>query len=471
MRFVLMVSLCVVFVAGCAVGPDYKRPAVETPAKWRLEEPNAKDLANTAWWGQFNDPVLSDLIGEALRQNRDLAIATARIDEFMGRYNVARADLFPQVGSGTSVIRKGLTKRAIPDTPDSAAMPYSDYQTVLNGSWELDLWGRIRRTTEAARADLLGMEEARRGVVMTLVSSVAGAYTDLRHLDRQLDIAKRTAGTREESFKLFTLRFERGLISELELRQIESEYRSALATIPGLEKQIVQQENALSVLLGRNPGIIARGVSLENMDLPAVPAGLPSELIGKRPDIRQAEDELIAANARIGAAKALYFPTISLTGMYGVESAELSLLFSGPSRAWNYGASATLPIFNAGKIAGQVKTSEAVQQQALFRYQKAIQNGFREVEDALIDQNKSREQSAIQKQQVDALKSYAKLARIRYENGYTSYLEVLDASRSLFTAELLYAQTQGNLFRALVNLYKAMGGGWDVEAEKQIKNR
>ena len=252
----------------------------------------------------------------------------------------------------------------------------------------------------------------------------------------------------------------------MELKQVESEYRQALAAIPSLQKQTAQQENALSILLGRNPGPIIRGKQLDEMVLPAVPAGLPSQLLERRPDIRQAEEDLASANALIGAAKALYFPTVSLTGSYGVESMELARLFTGPAKTWSYGASFVLPIFNAGKIAGQVKAAEAVQQQRFLRYQQAVQNAFREVDDALIDQNKTREQLDIQKQQVEALRGYAGLAKLRYENGYTSYLEVLDAERSLFNAELNYTQTKGDLFNALVNLYKSMGGGWIAEAEK-----
>jgi multidrug efflux system outer membrane protein len=331
------------------------------------------------------------------------------------------------------------------------------------------MWGRVRRLTEAARADLLSTEEGRRGVVLTVATSVANAYADLCHLDKQLEIAKRTAKSREDSFEIFTLRYDRGLISELELRQVESEYRLALATIPLIEKFIGQQENALCVLLGRNPGPIPRGKRLDNLTLPAVPEGLPSQLLERRPDLRQAEQNLIAANARIGVAKAAYFPTILLTGTYGVESVQLSQLFSGPSKMWSYGPAITMPIFTAGAIAGQVQAAEAVREQHLVRYQQVIQQAFREVDDALIDQRKSREQLSVQKQQVEALQSYASLASLRYENGYTSYLEVLDAERSLFNAELAYTQTQDTLFRALVNLYKSMGGGWVVRADKMTE--
>ena len=466
MHRLMTFSFCMLLLAGCAVGPDYRRPMVDTPASWRIEEREAKDVANTAWWQQFDDPVLNDLILIVLRENKDVKIAAGRVEEFMGRYGVTRAAFFPQMTASGSALRQGFSDITNPLPSPTLDNPGSFYQTFLNASWQVDLWGQLRRATEAARADLLSTDEARRGVILTVVTSVAIAYTDLLDLDKQLEIAERTAKARENSFNLFTLRFGRGLISELELRQSESEYLSARATIPFLQKLIVQQEDALSVLLGRNPGPIPRGKQIDDLVLPAVPAELPSNLLEKRPDIRQAEQDLIAANARIGVAKALYFPSIFLTGSYGVASRDLSLLFTAPAKAWTYAVPATMPIFTGGAIAGQVKVAESVQQETLFRYQKAIQQAFREVDDALIDQSKSREQLGVQRDQVEALRIYARLAELRYDNGYTSYLEVLDAQRSLFQGELLYAQTQGTLFRALVNLYKSMGGGWVTEADK-----
>lgn len=458
----------VLIISSCTLGPDYRRPAMDVPSSWRFEEKEAQDWANTAWWGQFDDPVLNELIATALKENLDLKIAALRVEEFMGRYGFSRAALFPQADATGMFQRKSLTQYTNPPRSSTTDNPYYDFQALLTANWEIDIWGRLRRATEAARADLLSTEEGRRGVLMTVVTAVAIAYIDLRDLDKQLEIAERTSKSREDSFKLFNLRFERGLISQLELRQIESEVQSALATVSLLQKLIFQQENALSLLIGHHPGRIPRGKILDHLVLPAVPAGVPSQLLERRPDIRQAEQNLIAANARIGAAKALYFPSISLTGFFGLESTELSSLFSGPARTWNYTAQISMPVFNAGVIAGTIKATEALQQQALVRYQQAVQTAFREVEDALIDQAKSREQLARQKKQVEALQSYLGLARVRYENGYTSYLEVLDAERGLFSAELSYTQTQGVLFRALVNLYKSMGGGWLVEADKLV---
>ena len=465
-----MSKLCVflaaaVALSGCfLVGPNYRRPPIDTPGSWRFEETEARDTANTMWWKEFHDPVLDELVEAALKENKDIRIAGARIEEFLGRYRTTRAALFPQVGGGALAAKRDISRYVTPSWPPGTANPYWDYQTFLNASWQIDMWGQLRRATEAARADLLATDEFRRVVVLTVVTVVASAYTDLRDLDKQLEIARATVESRAHSLELFRLRFGRGLISEVDLRQAESEYEAAVATIPALEKQIAFQEDTLSFLVGRNPSAIPRGNSLDGLHLPEVPEGLPSQLLERRPDIRLAEENLIAANARIGVAKAAYFPTISLTGVYGLESNDLSNLFSGPARMWNFVGSLAGPIFTAGAIAGQVKTAESIQQESLFRYQQVIQEAFREVEDALIDQRKSREELQAQRQQVDALQRYADLARVRYENGYTSYLEVLDAERSLFTAQLLLTETQGNLFRALVNLYKAMGGGWVVQA-------
>ncbi len=467
MRKIQLFFLLALTLTGCMVGPNYKRPEVDTPPAWLVEYKEAKDTANTTWWNQFNDPVLNDLVVTALRENYDLRVATARVEEFYGLYGATRADLFPQIGYDGSASRvQATTKGPIPITP-GVSSKYSLYQAELNASWEIDLWGKIRRATEAAKADLLAAEDARSGVILSLVTSVATAYIDLRSLDQQLEIAQQTAKSREESVRLFELRFKGGNISEMELSQVRSEYYVALAAIPDLEKRIRQQENFISILLGKNPGPITRGKIIDEIALPAVPAGLPSDLLARRPDIRQAEQALIAANARIGVAKAQYFPSISLTGFFGSVSTDLSDLFTGPAKAWSYAGSLAGPIFTAGKIKGTVKAAQAVQQEALFGYEQAIQNGFREFEDALIDQDRTRVQLDAQAKQVEALATYAKLARIRYDEGYTSYIEVLDAERSLFNGQLSYAQTQDTLLRAFVNLYKAMGGGWVVEADKQ----
>jgi multidrug efflux system outer membrane protein len=466
MRRLVFVSVLVLALGGCAVGPNYVRPTVDTPPSWRMTDAEAKDLANTSWWGQFNDPVLDNLVRVALQENLDLQIAAARIDEFAGRYGFVRADLFPQVGGNAAAGRQRFTEETGNTNPPGTNFTLSNYSATLGATWELDVWGRIRRATEAARADLVGSEEGRRAVILSLVGSVAGSYVNLRDLDRQLEIAKETAKSRGDSLELFKLRFEGGFTSEVEYVQVKSQYEETMATIPAIEKAITQQENALSVLLGRNPGPIPRGKTIDQLALPSVPAGLPSDLLARRPDILQTEQTLIAANARIGVAKAAYYPAIGLTGFLGSASTDLSNLFTGPARVWSYSAPVSLPIFTAGKIAGDVQAAEAIQRQALAGYRKAIQTAFREVDDSLVDQARTREQLAAQANQVQALQKYVELSQLRFDNGYASYLEVLDAERSLFNVQLSYTQNQGVLFQAMINLYKAMGGGWVTEADK-----
>jgi len=465
MRKVLLFFLLVLILCGCTIGPNYTKPAIEMPSSWRFEEKEVRQIGNIAWWEQFGDPVLNDLIQVALVENKDIMIATARVEEFNGQYETTRAALFPQASASAIAGRSRVTENSPTPLTPATLNPADNYSPLLSASWEIDLWGRLRRATEASRADLLSAEEARRGVILTLVTSVASAYVNLRDLDMQLDIARRTAQSRKESYDLFQLRFQGGLITELELSQVKSEYEQALSVIPILEKAIAQQENALSILLGRNPDSIPRGKNINDLVLPPVPAGLPSELLVNRPDIRQAEQALIAANARIGVARSFYFPTISLTGMFGFASTDLSTLFQGPSRVWSWAVPVNMPIFTGGAIGGQVKSAEARQRQALFLYQQSIQTAFREVDDALIDQKRSREELDIQNRQVESLSTYAYFARLRFDNGYTSYIEVLDAERSLFGAELARAQTKGVLFQAMVTLYKAMGGGWIIDAD------
>ncbi len=456
----------VLSLTACTVGPDYVRPEVDTPQTFRFEEKEAKDLANTAWWKQFRDPVLDALIDEGLRNSKDLRIAAARVEEFAGRLTTTRSQFYPQIGYGGGGARERFSESLGTSLPPGVSNPQTTYSAVITASWEIDLFGRIRRLSEAAQAQLMATEEARRGIVLSLVSSVATGYIALRDLDKQLEIAKRTAKTRKEALDLFELRFKGGVVSLVEVAQIRSEYEAAVAAIPAIERAIALTENALSILVGRNPGPIVRGKTIDELHEVAVPAGIPSDLLVRRPDIRQAEQNLIAANANIGAARALYYPTISLTGLFGYASSDLDNLFNGAAKQWSYGGSIIGPIFTFGLVEGLVAASEAQQRQLLADYERTIQNAFREVDDALIDNSKSRERLAAQGRQVVALRDYARLARMRFEGGVTSYLEVLDAERSLFNTELQYTQTQGELFNALVNIYKSMGGGWVNEADK-----
>jgi multidrug efflux system outer membrane protein len=459
--------LCVaipVLLEGCMLGPNYERPVVEAPSMWRFEDSQARDVANTAWWEQLQDEVLNELIRTALAENKDVRIAAARVEEFYGRLGVARSQLFPQVGAEAIGSRQRASERTA--TGPLSNNPFNTVQVDVFASWELDIFGRLRRLNEAARADLLATEEGRRATILGLVASVATAYVNLRDLDEQVEVSRRTVRSRYETLQLFDLRYKGGVVSELEHAQARSEYEQAAATISALERSVAQQENALAVLLGRNPGPLPRGRPIGELTIPAVPSGLPSELLDRRPDVRQAEQNLIAANANIGAAKALYFPRISLTGLFGTASTSLSGLWGGVARAWSFAGSVSAPIFTAGGVSGQIRAAEAQEKQALYAYQRAIQFAFQEVEDALVGIEKTRDQLAAQARQISALRTYARLARLRYEGGYASYLEVLDAERSLFTAELQYTQTQGDTFLRSINLYKAIGGGWVVEADK-----
>jgi len=453
-------------LAGCMMGPDYKRPDVDTPQAYRVEVKSAADLINSAWWEQFEDPVLNELIKTALAENKDVRIAASRVEEFLGRYGVTRSQLFPQVATQFGAGSQRISTVTQPAVASTQSNTFDSFSLDLGMSWEIDLWGKLRRATEAARAELLATEQARQTVILSLTSGVATSYVTLIDLDRQLAIAKSTADSRGEFFRIIKLRFEGGVVSEVELNQARSDYEFALSTVPVIEKQIAQQENALSVLLGRNPGPIARDRTLDKLVLPQVPADLPSSLLERRPDIRQSEQLMVAANARIGVAKAQFFPTISLTAILGTASSALGNLFKGASQTWSYGGTVTQPIFTGGNLISQLRVAESQQKTALLQYQKSIQTAFQEVNDSLIDQTKTREQLAAQARQVDSLRNYARLARLRYDNGFTSYLEVTDAETKLFNAELQYAQSQGQLFFALINVYKSMGGGWVVEADR-----
>jgi outer membrane protein, multidrug efflux system len=469
MRSKAIILLAAVALTGCMMGPNYKRPNVDVPQTWRFEDKEAKDVANTTWWEQFNDPVLNDLIQDALKENKDLKVAAARIEQFVGQMETTRAPLFPQIGAGGFAGRQRVSEvygATQLENVRTAHPTFNDFQIFLNASWEIDLWGKVRRATEAARANILSTEEARRSVILTLATSVASSYVNLLDLDKQLEVTRMTAKSYKEAYELFKLRFEHGIVSELEVSQTKSQYEQAMSNIPFFEKTIAQQENALCVLLGRNPGPIPRGKTIDQLNLPAVPAGLPSDLLAKRPDILQAEQDLVAANANVGAAKAQYFPSISLTGLFGFASSDLGKLFYGPAKIWSFGAPIAAPIFTGGAISGQVKSAEAVQQQALFRYLQIIQTAFQEVDDALVDQQRTREQLTSLARQIDSLRDYVRLGRLRYDEGYTSYLEVLYAENLLYNAELTATDVQGTLFRALVNCYKATGGGWVVIADK-----
>lgn len=449
-------------LAGCTLGPDYRRPEVPAPAAWRDGQASADpaSLADLAWWELFEDEELRGLLQAALEANKDLGIAVTRVDQARAQLGASRAAQFPQVDAGASATANRFSDTVPPRNQGGTTDLYS---TAIDMAFELDIWGRLRRASEAARADLLGTEEARHAVVMTLVSDVATVYLRLRQLDLELETTRRSAESRRGSLHLVRDRFEAGLTTALDLRQAEAELASTAAQVPDLERQIAQTENQLSILLGRSPGPIGRGRPLTGQTSPpAVPAGLPALLLERRPDIRQVEQALVAANARIGVAKAAFFPQIFLTGFFGVESAALSDLFTGPSRIWQFGPTVTLPIFNAGRNRANLQLTEARQQEALLRYEQAIQQAFREVEDALVAHRKARAGLAEQREAVHASREALGIAELRYTSGLTTYLNVLDAQRTLLAAEIAESRTLLAQLVAVVQLYRALGGGWDA---------
>lgn len=470
MQALALALLTVFALGGCAMGPDYKRAPIVTPTEWRSPTEGAGSLADLGWWQLFQDPVLQELIRAALKENTDLRFAVARVAEARAQLGITRAAEFPQLDGQASYTNQRFSEKSFPVKAlhrDLGVDPQQDfYRTSLDLTFEIDLWGRLRRATEAARADLLASVENQRTVVTTLVNDVAEAYFDLLELDREGEIERRTLESRGASLDLVRQRFEAGRASELDVRRAEEDLATAAAAVPDAERRIIQTENRLSILLGRNPGAIPRGTALDGQTVPpAVPAGLPSALLEQRPDIRQAEERLVAANARIGEAKAAFFPRISLTGQFGVESAALSDLFTGPARVWRAGPAMTLPIFTAGRLRGNLRATEAREQQALIQYEQTIQQAFREVEDALVFHRKAREIRAQRELRVTAARRALELANLRYTNGRTGYLDVLDAERQLFAAEIDLASTTRDQLTAVVQIYRALGGGWETPTE------
>jgi len=459
-RALAAAACAVAALGGCMMGPDYTRPQIDTPGTFRFEPPGAADTVDTAWWKQFGDPVLDALIAEALANNLNVKVAAANVDQAQAILTQTRAPLYPQVGySGTAERARTTASDALP-APLRPPNPQTAYQALLSASWEIDLWGRIRRQSEAAYANVLASEDAKNGVILTLVTSVATTYVTLRGLDEQLEIAKSTLSTYGESVRLYQLQFRYGQTSQMTVSQAQSQYETAAVQIPLIEQQIAQNENALSVLVGRNPGPIRRGKSIYDLAVPAIPAGLPSQLLERRPDLMQAEQQLVAANAQIGAAKALYFPTISLTGALGSASTELANLFTGPARVWNYAGQFAGPIFTGGAISGQVAQASAAQQAALENYRYSVQSAFADVDNALVAAVKVKQQLAAQERLVAALADYARLARLQFTGGYTSYTTVLQAEQTLFPAQLQLASLRATVFTSAANTYKSMGGGW-----------
>lgn len=445
----------------------YQRPTVQTPPQYRADpnpQPDPQTLADTKWFDVFKDQKLQDLIHEALIRNYDLRESVARIDLARASLGITRSEQYPQFSASADLVTVGRSRDGEITLPEPISKGRTFGSILLNLlSFELDIWGRLRKQTEAARADLLATEEARKAVLTTIVSDVAGSYFILRELDFELVIARRTLVSRQESLRIITLRQQRGVSNLLELRQAEELVYNATETIPALERSIQQQEDFLSVLIGHNPGEIARGLELtEQQTPPAVPPGIPSDLITRRPDIRSAEENLIASGARIDVARKAYLPRFSLSGFLGFESAQLTDLFKSPQSVWGLIPQVTQPIFTGGLLKSNVKFTQAQRDLLLVNYERTIQNAFREVSDSLIAYQKSKEVTAQRQLLVTTLTDRSRLAYMRYTGGVSNLLEALDADRELFNAELSLAQARRDELLSVVQLYKALGGGWQT---------
>jgi multidrug efflux system outer membrane protein len=466
-RAVFLIPVLLGVLAGCTVGPKYQRPQVKAPETFRgasaaVPADAAGSIADMKWFEVFQDPQLQQLVRTALAENYDLREAAARVEAARASLGVTRADQFPTVGATADLTTLKFSSGGQFPLPAGFSTERRYGSVALNLlSFEVDMFGRLRRATEAGRANLVASEAARKAVTTTLVGDVANAYLNLLELDSELEIARRTLSSREDSLRLIRLRQEGGLSTRLDLRQAEQLVYTAKQTIPNTEKLVEQTENQISLLLGKNPGPITRGRLLKEQELPvSVPAGLPSNLLERRPDIVVAEQNLISANAMIGVARAAYFPRITLTGYLGTQSSALNSLFTGPTRTWQFVPQVSQPIFNAGRNRSNVRLAKAQQQVALVQYERAIQTAFREVSDSLIAYRKVKEVLEQQELLLTTLKDRSDLAYVRYKGGVDTLFSALDADRDLFAAELAVAQTRRDEIQSLVQLYKALGGGW-----------
>ncbi|HXX27119.1 MAG TPA: efflux transporter outer membrane subunit [Terriglobales bacterium] len=478
LSFSPVLLLAVTGLIGCAVGPNYKRPTVDVPATYRgatAGSPPATDaqseptkpkppgivsekesFGDEKWWEVFEDPKLQGLIRTALRNNYDVRIAAARVVEAQAQLGITRADQFPSLSAGGNI-----SSQQSPKIGPIPAYEVTQGELAASAAWNLDFWGKYRRATEAARASLLANEWAQKAVMATLVANLATSYFELRQFDLELEISKRTLSSRRESLEMTQALEQHGINSLLDVRQSEQLVYTAATDVPDFERQIAQEENAISILLGNNPGDIPRGLKLtEQPHAPDVPAGIPSSLLERRPDIREAEENLIAANAQIGVARAAYFPQISLTGTAGFESPALTSLFTGPAGLWNLAGSFTQPIFEGGRLKSNLRLAEAQHEQMILTYQETIQGAFRDVANALVAYRKNRELRVEQEHLVESARDAAHLSHTRFDAGTTDYLEVLTNETNSFSAELGLAQAQANELIAMVELYQALGGGW-----------
>jgi multidrug efflux system outer membrane protein len=463
----IIVSL-LLLLSGCVtVGPDYERPETDKPKDWINKDSiisiDTADFAaaDTAWWQLFNDTNLTALIHTGLRENADIKIAAARVEQYLANYGITRSAFYPELNANAST---SYGKLPSVESQEGSKSSRGIFRIDLSAYWELDLWGRIRRVNESATAELLASEEARQGMVLFITSKIAASYLELLTLKQQLEITRQTVESRENARRLFALRYEKGEISLVEVNQLESDYWYVRSQVPLLEKKIIQAQNNINVLIGRNPGNLASGKLLDSLNVPLIPAGLPSSLLERRPDIRYAEQILVSANANIGAVKALYYPTISLSGTLGLASSDLTTILDPASQLWNIGAGLFAPLFNAGRISSQVEVAEAVKKQALITYVNTVRSAFRDVENSLAEHKGTDEQLRYLANRVAALSVYRDLASMNFDEGVEPYLTVLDAERSLFDAQIYYIETKGIYLKSIVSIYSSLAGGWVTQA-------
>jgi multidrug efflux system outer membrane protein len=462
----LLAGVVALALTGCVLGPAYHRPEVPLPQTWRAPAGEAANVVNTAWWEGFNDPNLDALIKQAIDANKDLLQATERVKEFEAKLKITGADRYPQLQYGTSADREHYSIES-PQAQGILTKPTQNaFEVGTSVNWEFDIWGKMRRANEAALADLLSSEYARRAVMLTVVSNVATSYFQLLALDHQLRLAKETLKNRADALKLINTRYKGGSSSKLAVLQAQSAVDEVWVTIPDLERQIADMENALSLLVGRNPSEIIRHYGDDEPAVPAIPGGVPSDVLTRRPDVLEAEQDLVSANAKIGVAKAAFFPSISLTGLLGFASSDLDTLTKRDAAHASIGMGLLGPIFSGGRLSGQVQEAEAYHRELLIKYQQTVQVALSDVDDALVFNVKAAEGALRGEQQVRTLTELLKLAQVRYDGGQSDYLEVLTAERDLYKAQANQVNRHRDSYLALISVYAAMGGGWMVEQDK-----
>lgn len=461
-------ALCAVaLLAGCTLGPDYKRPDVPLPPAWRAEVIDTADLANTEWWHAFGDADLDRLIETALAYNKDLTLASLRIEQFEARFQISDAASYPQVTYSAAGQRERRSQERPNGLLPGTSPSLSNYEISSTITWELDLWGRVRRANEAARAELLQTQEARRGVMLSVVAGVATSYVQLVDLDKHLALAQQALKNRRDALDLLEKKYQGGSTTKIVVEQMRAVVEATAAEIPNIERDIAVLENALSGLLGQNAAAIRRQ-KIDSLALPQMPLGVPADVLARRPDVMAAEQNLVAANARIGVAKTEYFPVISLNAILGLGADDVSWLFTETARTGNYGAGLVGPIFSGGRIEGDIKEAEALQKQASVRFQQSVQQALLEVESALVSRSKAGQREESLARQVGVLRGVSDLTRLRYEGGQSTLVDVLDAEQRVYTAEAQQVQSRRDTLLALISVYKAMGGGWMVEREKRL---